>query len=172
MSQPPLILTLCLDEAAFTRFNAERRAHFPAALNHIPAHVTLFHHLPGEEERGIVETLAALARTEAPAPVRVAGLRFLGRGVAYDLDAPAVARLRARLAQAFAPWLTPQDRQGFRPHVTVQNKVAPDVARALHGRLSAAFAPFDATGTGLLLWRYLGGPWEKRARFPFAGSEA
>ncbi|WFT83637.1 MULTISPECIES: 2'-5' RNA ligase family protein [unclassified Methylobacterium] len=168
MEHAPLILTLDLDEAAFGRFDAERRTHFPAALNRIPAHVTLFHHLPGEEERGIVETLAGAAREEAPAAVAVTGLRFTGRGVAYALDAPAVAALRARLARAFAPWLTAQDRQGFRPHVTIQNKVAPEAARALHARLAADFAPFRVTGTGLLLWRYLGGPWEARGRFPFA----
>jgi hypothetical protein len=44
----PLILTLGLDRASFERFEALRRAHFPPALNRVPAHVTLFHHLPGE----------------------------------------------------------------------------------------------------------------------------
>jgi 2'-5' RNA ligase len=166
----PLILTLAMDEAASARFDAERRAHFPPALNRIPAHVTLFHHLPGEEERGIVETIAALVRAQAPPDVAVTGLRFTGRGVAYILDAPAVAALRGRLAQAFAPWLTPQDRQGFRPHVTIQNKVAPETARALRARLQEAFVPFRFAATGLLLWRYLGGPWEARGRFAFAGT--
>ncbi|MFE1601091.1 2'-5' RNA ligase family protein [Methylobacterium sp. ID0610] len=167
MPTAPLILTLAMDDTAAARFDAERRAHFPPALNRIPAHVTLFHHLPGEEERGIAETLAALVRSEPPAEVAATGLRFTGRGVAYTLDAPAVASLRGRLARVFAPWLTPQDRQGFRPHVTIQNKVAPETARALHERLAAAFAPFRFTATGLLLWRYCGGPWEARGRFSF-----
>ncbi|WP_407529290.1 2'-5' RNA ligase family protein [Methylobacterium oryzisoli] len=166
----PLILTLAMDEAAFARFDAERRAHFPPALNRIPAHATLFHHLPGEEERGIVETIAALARTESPPEVAVTGLHFTGRGVAYVLDALALAILRGRLAQAFAPWLTAQDRQGFRPHVTIQNKVAPETARALQARLQDAFVPFRFAATGLLLWRYLGGPWEARGRFAFSGT--
>ncbi|GJD65218.1 2'-5' RNA ligase family protein [Methylobacterium frigidaeris] len=166
----PLILTLELDEAAFADFDGQRRRHFPAAINHIPAHVTLFHHLPGEEERGIVETLAAEVRAEGPMPVKVASLRFIGRGVAYALESPRLSGLRGRLAAAFAPWLTPQDRQGYRPHVTVQNKVAPEEARALHRDLEAAFVPREIAGTGLLLWRYLGGPWEARGRFPFGGA--
>ncbi|SFU32516.1 2'-5' RNA ligase [Methylobacterium sp. 174MFSha1.1] len=170
MPQPPLILTLELDEAAFAEFDGQRRRYFPPALNKIPAHVTLFHHLPGEEERGIVETLAAEVRAQAPLPVAVASLRFIGRGVAYGLDSPRLSALRGRLAATFEPWLTPQDRQGYRPHVTVQNKVAPEEARALHRELEAAFVPREITGIGLLLWRYLGGPWEARGRFPFGGA--
>ena len=49
-STDPLILTLALDDLSFARFDALRREHFPPTLNRIPAHVTLFHHLPGEEE--------------------------------------------------------------------------------------------------------------------------
>ncbi|GJD48180.1 hypothetical protein OPKNFCMD_0896 [Methylobacterium crusticola] len=168
MPHDPLILTLDLDEAAFASFDAQRRRYFPAALNRIPAHVTLFHHLPGEEEAGIAATLLAEARRESGAPeVAVTGVRFTGRGVAYALASDAVSRLRGRLAASFAPWLTAQDRQGFRPHLTVQNKVAPEVARTLHRELAAAFVPTAFPARGLLLWRYLGGPWEPRGRFPF-----
>ncbi|MGU3540061.1 2'-5' RNA ligase family protein [Methylobacterium sp. A54F] len=163
----PLILTLAFDAETFARFDGERRRHFPEALNHIPAHATLFHHLPGPDERAVTETIAALIRT-CPAPeVAVTGLRFTGRGVAYVLDSEALAAFRARLAKAFEAGLTAQDRQGWRPHVTVQNKVAPDTARALHAGLQHGFSPFRFRAPGLLLWRYLGGPWEERARFAF-----
>src|SRR6476469_7699644 len=47
----PLIVTLLLDDAAQQRFDALRTAHFPAERNHLAAHVTLFHALPGEQER-------------------------------------------------------------------------------------------------------------------------
>ncbi len=131
----PLILTLAFDEPTFARFDGERRRHFPEALNRIPAHATLFHHLPGDRERGVIEAITALARTVPPPEVAVVtGLRFTGRGVAYALDSDALARFRARLAQEFAAHLTAQDRQGWRPHVTVQNKVSPDTARALQRR--------------------------------------
>ncbi|MDR7037718.1 MULTISPECIES: 2'-5' RNA ligase family protein [Methylobacterium] len=163
----PLILTLELDAETFARFDGLRRRHFPERLNHIPAHVTLFHHLPGPEERGVTETVAALVRTVAPPEVAVTGLRFLGRGVAFNLESEALSGLRARLARAFEGHLTAQDRQGFRPHVTVQNKVEPEVARALQAGLEQDFRPFRFTAPGLILWRYLGGPWEERARFAF-----
>ncbi|MDP4024544.1 2'-5' RNA ligase family protein [Methylobacterium sp. NEAU 140] len=168
MSDPaPLILTLDFDPATFARFDGERRRHFPEALNRIPAHATLFHHLPGDRERAVIETVATLARTLSPPEVAVTGLRFTGRGVAYVLDSEALTGFRARLARSFSDHLTPQDRQGWRPHVTVQNKVAPETARALHADLEGAFAPFRFTAPGVLLWRYLGGPWERVARAAF-----
>jgi hypothetical protein len=94
-------------------------------------------------------------------------VRFLGRGVAYTLASTGLTELRRDLAVAWEPWLTPQDRQRHAPHVTVQNKVDPAVARALHARLSAAFEPGTVAARGLGLWRYLGGPWEPVARYPF-----
>lgn len=163
----PLILTLGLEADTFAHFDGLRRRHFPEARNHIPAHATLFHHLPGPDEAGIVETVASLARVEAPPEVAVTGLRFTGRGVAFVLTSPALTAFRGRLAARFADVLTPQDGQGWRPHVTVQNKVAPEVARALHAELEQEFVPFRFTAPGLVLWRYLGGPWERRAAFAF-----
>ena len=163
----PLILTLALDAPTFARFDALRRRHFPPERNLVPAHVTLFHHLPGEEEAGIVEAIAALARAEPVPEVFATGLRFTGRGVAYVLASEHLSAFRARLAGLFRDRLTEQDRQGWHPHVTIQNKVAPETARALHEALSAEFAPFRFVAPGLLLWRYLGGPWEERARFSF-----
>lgn len=173
MSEPgaaPLIVTLQMEDDAFARFDALRRRHFPEALNHIPAHVTLFHHLPGGEEAAVTETLDRMMHDEPAPQVTVSEVRFLGRGVAFGLDSAPLAAFRKRLAQAFDAWLTPQDRQGWRPHVTVQNKVAPQAARALADDLAQGFSPFRFTAPGLLLWRYLGGPWEPRAALLFGGS--
>ena len=128
--------------------------------------MTLFHALPGEHG----DAVRAEAARRPPAAVRVAvtGVRFLGRGVAYDLASSELDALRTSLVRAWAPWLTPQDRQWHRAHVTVQNKVSPEVARALHTQLSASFVPGSVTARGLGLWRYLGGPWERVDAFRFA----
>ena len=155
----PLIVTLALDQASQVTFDRLRAAHFPPERNHLAAHVTLFHALPGEHEDAVRQDLAELAR-RTPYGVRVAGLRSLGRGVAYVLESAELAATREELARRWAPWLTPQDRQRHSPHVTVQNKVPPDGARALLQELQRDFAPYDVTATGLALWRYLGGPWE------------
>jgi 2'-5' RNA ligase len=162
----PLIVTLLLAEEAQRRFDRLRAAHFPPERNWLAAHVTLFHALPGEQAPAVDADLAAAA-ARPPFPVEVTGVRFLGRGVAYSLASPELAELRAGLATAWAPWLTPQDRQPHAPHVTVQNKVDPAVARALHAELGAGFVPETVPARGLALWRYLGGPWEPVAEHLF-----
>ncbi len=165
-STSPLVVTLLLDPAAQARFDRLRAAHFPADRNHLAAHVTLFHALPGEQVDAVSADLGDAARRPA-FDVAVTGLRLLGRGVAYTLEAPELTALRAGLAAAWEPWLTPQDRQRHAPHVTVQNKVDPAVARALRDRLVAEFVPHRVGARGLGLWRYLGGPWAPVAEHPF-----
>ena len=130
----------------------------------------MFHHLPGHEHEAIASALADACAVCAPFPVRVARLQSLGRGVALALDSDALIRLRAGLARRWADWLTAQDRQGYRPHVTIQNKVDAGAAKALLAELSTGFAPWEVTATGLSLWWYRGGPWEAAGEFPFTGA--
>ena len=169
MDDAPLILTLRLDATSFARFEAERRRHLPPARNHIPAHLTLFHHLPGDRHGEIAVELAALAAVQAPFPLAVSSMRFLGQGTAYAIESPELRRLRALLATRWSAHLTRQDAQGFRPHVTIQNKVSAPAAKALVAALSASFIPFEAYATGLLVWHYRGGPWEPAGDFDFGG---
>ncbi|UOQ76702.1 2'-5' RNA ligase family protein [Hymenobacter sp. 5516J-16] len=163
----PLILTLTLDAAAQAHFNELRQLHFPPERNYLHAHVTLFHHLPGPEAPAIAAYLAQVAARSPVLPLQVTGLRFLGRGVAYELQNPDLQHLHKQLQTTWAAWLTPQDQQRLKPHVTVQNKVDPAVARALHQELAAQFVPFEATGIGLTLWAYQNGPWQQLAQFAF-----
>lgn len=172
MTDAPLILTLTLDEASQAFFDAQRKKYFPAEINYLGAHLTLFHALPGKEETVICNQLAEVAAGQRrPLPLAATGLKFMGRGVLYTLSNPDLPALHRRLQQQWQPWLSAQDQQGLRPHITVQNKVDPTVARALHEELAASFQPFEATGTGLALWAYRGGPWEARQTFAFGGEE-
>lgn len=166
---PPFILTLDLDARLFAGLDALRRAHFPPERNHVPAHVTLFHALPGEHEADIATHLAAVCEPHPPVAVTLPGVRSLGRGVAVTVDAPELVALRNRLARQWAGALAPQDRQGYRPHATIQNKVTPEAAKALLAELAATWVPAGGVGEGLRLWRYVGGPWEPAGRFRFGG---
>lgn len=162
----PLILTLTLEDAAQVRFDALRLMHFPPDRNFLAAHVTAFHALPGER----LEAVAADVRASAPSgPVAatVTGVRFLGRGVAYNLSAPEAESVRAGLAHLWHPVLNGQDRQGWSPHVTVQNKVTAEVARALYTQLTATFVPYDVQAVGWGLFCYRGGPWQHVLSVPF-----
>lgn len=164
----PLILTARMEARAQAQFQRLRDLHFPAERNVVPAHVTLFHHLPGTQLDEIAGRLKAVARGTRPIAVAVAGVRSLGRGVAYDLRSPELESLRDELAHAWDTLLIPQDRAGYRPHVTVQNKVEAREAKALHADLSRDFRPWSFIVDGLLLWRYLDGPWEPVCDYRFS----
>lgn len=168
----PLILTAEFEEPVFDWFDELRRQHFPPGRNVVPAHLTLFHALPGEQETAVRVALDAETSGAHPPEAEATGLRNLGRGVAYTVAAPTLASVRVRLAEQFAPWLTRQDQAAFRPHVTIQNKVEPQQARALLAALQSDFQPFAFRITALRLWRYLGGPWGAAGRFPFGPADA
>ena len=163
----PLILTLKLPRDAHARLDAERTAHFPADRLQVGAHVTLFHHLPGPQAPEIAAHLASEVRHHAPFEVRVASLRFLGRGTAYALESRPLHDLREALARHWEPLLIPQDAQGFRPHVTVANKLDGAKAKALHAQLLAGFRPWSFVAAGVQLHRYDGGPWTMLGEWAF-----
>jgi hypothetical protein len=148
--------------------DALRRAHFPPERNFLPAHITLFHHLPPSVDDELAGRLAALARGPAP-PARIDRLLMLGRGVAFRIESPALLALRDELADAFSGLLTPQDAQRPRLHITIQNKVAPEAARALHAALTAGFRPRPLAIAGLAAWHYRGGPWSPIGTWRFRG---
>ena len=164
-----LILTAELDEASFDTYDALRQAHFPDRGYRLPAHLTLFHKLPGEAQDEIERDLAQAAANMERIPLRFEALFGMGRGVAVTVQAPGLKALHSRLRDIWGDWLTDQDR-GLRPHVTIQNKVPKEQAQALLAALRPAFEPHDGACTGLRLWHYRGGPWEAAARFGFSGA--
>jgi hypothetical protein len=84
------------------------------------------------------------------------------RVVSDELDA-----IRDELGDMFHGLLSAQDGAGWRPHVTIQNKVAPKVARELRQTLERTVEPKPLRIAGLGLHRYLGGPWETLRVYPF-----
>ena len=145
-----------------------RRRHFPPERNLLPAHLTIFHALPPSAEREVRSRLADLGRLPPP-QARVAGLINLGGGVAYRVESDDLYRIRDELAEGLRGLLGAQDSGGWRPHVTVQNKVTPKAARELQQQLEAGFRPRPIAISGLGLHRYLGGPWEELAIYSFRG---
>lgn len=163
----PLILTLQFDAPSFERVNALRRTHFPPERNVLNAHITLFHALPAERETEIRETLDEICARTSSMTLGFKGVRSLGKGVAVEVEAPALEELRRQLGREWNSFLGPQDSQRIRPHVTIQNKVSPDAARMLYEELSTNWKAWEGRGEGLQLWWYRGGPWEAAGQFPF-----
>ncbi|USI73000.1 2'-5' RNA ligase family protein [Sphingomonas morindae] len=162
----PIIVTAQFATADQAWLDGLRRAHFPPERNHLSAHLTLFHHLPPS----LADELDGRLRraTAAPRPAATIGPPWsLGRGVALRVASDGLAAIRADLAEAFADVLLPQDRAGWRPHVTVQNKVDPAIARALAATLGEDAWPRPLAIAALASWWYRGGPWEPIARYRF-----
>ena len=163
----PLILTLKIDAESFAFFDALRKKHFPAERNFLAAHITMFHNLPGRQKEKIEADLIELCDWRDSFPLHFPKLRFLGRGAAFEIESSELIHLREQLKNRWNEWLTNQDRQKFKPHITVQNKVAPEIARSLFDELSADWSPRTGAGIGLQLWHYLNGPWKLAAEFSF-----
>ncbi|WP_294319656.1 2'-5' RNA ligase family protein [uncultured Sphingomonas sp.] len=164
----PIIVTALFGHEDQAWFERQRRAYFPPERNVLAAHCTMFHHLAPELAAELKQRLSALTRGVSAPIARVGGLMNLGRGVAYRIESPDLESVRAELADAFGSMLTPQDRAGWRPHVTIQNKVEPATAKALLAELSARFSPRPLKIAGLASWWYRGGPWEQLSRNMFA----
>ena len=168
MTPTPIIVTALFGRADQAWFDGLRRQYFPPERNQLDAHLTLFHHLPPSIAEELKHRLVEETRGVRAPHARAAGLMSLGRGVAFRIEAPELAAVRARLAEAFAGLLTPQDAGGWRPHVTVQNKVQPNVAKLLLTELQRGFRPRAVEIAGLATWWYRGGPWEPLSRHMFA----
>lgn len=163
-----LIVTAELGAEDFAWLEGLRRRHYSPERNRVPAHLTMFHALPPSAEGEARSRLAAAACMPVPR-CRLEGLMDLGEGVAFRVVSPDLDRLRAQLAEDFHGMLGPQDRGGWRPHVTIQNKVAPRTARALIASLERDFRPRPLAVRGLTLHRYRDGPWETLQTYVFRG---
>ncbi len=161
-----LIVTAELAPADFARLDALRRQFYPTERNHVAAHLTMFHALPPSLEHEARHRLARAARVQPPRAT-IAGLMDLGGGVAFRVVSEDLDRIRGELADEFHGMLGAQDSGGWRPHVTIQNKVQNREARQLLKTLEAGFQRRPLGISGLGLHHYLGGPWDTLQIWPF-----
>ena len=164
----PIIVTAVPGAEDFAWLDGLRRAHYPPELNRVPAHITLFHHLPPSMEQELGYRLSKAARLPRPRAT-AAGIIDLGGGTAIRIGSPDLEEIRADLADALAGMLTPQDQATWRPHITIQNKVEPRIARRLQERLKADFRPRPLVIAALACWSYAGGPWRLLREYKFRG---
>lgn len=167
----PFIVTAELPADVFSWADALRREHYPPERNKLAAHVTLFHALAPslrDELRGV---LARMAGEHAPPAARMNGLMPLGGGIALAIDSPGMLAIRAAIADRFHGALTAQDRHEPRLHITIQNKVSPEQARALQHALEPVLRPWAFAFPGLGLHLYRQPHWEPLGRWPFRGKQ-
>jgi hypothetical protein len=164
----PLIVSALFGAEDFAWLESLRRAHYPPERNRLPAHLTLFHHLPPSVAPELRHRLAEISRCAPPA-AETAGLIDMGGGTALRIHSPALEAIRGQLAEAFTGLLTPQDQAGWRPHVTIQNKVSAAEARQLRETLKNQLKRRALRIDGLAAWAYREGAWEPLSRHMFRG---
>lgn len=165
----PLIVTAEIGPADLAWLDGLRRRHYPPERNRIAAHLTMFHALPAMIEDELRQRLAVLAGELSPPRATIAGLMDLGSGVAFRIVSEELDAVRAELSSAFRGSLTQQDTHGWRPHITIQNKVVPKVARALLADLERGFEARPLAIAGLAFHHYDGGTWLAGQRYAFRG---
>jgi hypothetical protein len=158
------ILTAELDDDSFAWLDGLRRKHFPRERNLLPAHLTLFHRLSSGQTAGLDD----FKLPDGPVPFLMSAPTLLGSGVAIRIRSPDLERLRTAARQAMGGEFSKQDIQGWRPHVTIQNKVPAEAAKELYRTIEFEFEQSAGAVRGLLLWEYLGGPWQMARRLRFA----
>eukprot|EP01119_Soliformovum_irregulare_P010612 TRINITY_DN2618_c4_g1_i2.p1 TRINITY_DN2618_c4_g1~~TRINITY_DN2618_c4_g1_i2.p1 ORF type:complete len:442 (-),score=128.52 TRINITY_DN2618_c4_g1_i2:37-1362(-) len=168
--QQPLLVTLKIDDQTQHLMDGLRKQYFPSHRNFIPAHVTLFHALPPSKSSDIESHLKDLARIVPTFQLDATYPILLGNGVGIHMDGEAVQRIRLILATKWKKFLSPQDAQGFRAHVTIQNKVDSGEAEKLFAHMKSTWNGQTGKATGFQLWKYLGGPWEHIRDYDFQGT--
>jgi len=161
-----LIITAELAAADFSWLEGLRRAHYPPERNQVASHLTVIHSLPPSAEAEVRARLSRVVRRQAP-KASIEGLMDLGGGVAFRIVSPDLDRIRDELAIDLHGLLGASDMGGWRPHITIQNKVSPRLARSLKQSLESTFRPKPLGIGGLALNRYLDGPWEQLASYKF-----
>lgn len=149
--------------------NRLRQSHYPAHRNRLDAHLTIFHALPPSSEATVRAVLSRYS-LERPPRASIEGLLDLGGGVAFRVVSPDLDRIRRELGEYLHGLLSLQDSIGWRPHVTIQNKVSRKEAMELLKDLERDFQPRALAISGLGLHRYLDGPWETLRTYPFRGA--
>ncbi len=163
----PFIVTAALPPEIASWAEGLRREHYPAHRNHLHAHVTMFHSFAPSLLEELKSYLPRIASQYSPLEGRVTGVMDLGKGTAIALESPQLLSLRAEIADHFHGSLTDQDLYEPRPHITIQNKVTKEEARALQAALALEIEPRSFAFPALELHLYEGGPWTfiKRAAF-------
>nr|WP_294850170.1 2'-5' RNA ligase family protein [uncultured Sphingomonas sp.] len=163
-----LIVTAGFGQSDFARFDQLRRQHYPPHRNQVPAHLTMFHGLPPSVEPEVVTLLKQMAAGPRPSAMTDGPIK-LGQGVAIRIRSDELLRLRDQIADHFRGSLSAQDAGGWRPHVTIQNKVKSKDANALFNQLANQWQDRPVHIGSLELYRYMEGPWASIGRYPFRG---
>lgn len=171
------VLTLLTSAAHHRTLTNLRKRYFPAHLNKLDAHITLFHALPGSKlSSSIIPTLEGLAHSTSPfrlnptTPFRLR--KGVGVSIPNDQGGQEARDVHAKLQEAWKGFLSEQDAGGFRAHYTVMNKEDDEskVADAMR-EVESTWRGCEGVVEGLSLFLYDRGRWVWERDFEFAAED-
>ncbi|KAL9050063.1 MAG: hypothetical protein Q9162_006853 [Coniocarpon cinnabarinum] len=164
------VLTLHTSPEIHNAANALRQKYFPPKINKTPAHITLFHALPGSRLDSIRSDLSQAAAAQEPFKLSTGSTKRLKRGIAISVVGTKPAKeLHDGLRKKWFEWLSQQDRGGFQGHYTVMNKVEEDEAvEKARKEIKDEFRGAEGEARGLTIWKYEKGHWRLPETFDFS----
>ena len=164
------ILTLQTTEELHISVNNLRQRYFPRKLNKIPAHLTLFHALPGSKLESIRKDPCEVAGSQTSFSLSTGNVKRLKRGVAIFANGTQSAeKLHGRLRDMWLDWLSEQDGGGFQGHWSVMNKVEDEEAvQRAEKEIAESFMGVKGEAQGLTLWKYEKGFWRFPEQYTFS----
>lgn len=158
------ILTAKLDEKSQKLLNSLRKEHFPAHLNYLDAHLTLFHQFP------VFDFCDPFFKDHLPKQkieVVFDQVYFTGKGFAIEVQSSELSSIRTKLKTEVFQKLSVQDATDRRLHVTVSNKANPELAKKQFSEFQKDWSSFRGEIHGIEVWKYLNGPWAFVRGYPF-----
>lgn len=169
MDRRPIILTAKMADQDFAYADRLRRQYYPIERNNVPAHITLFRHLPGRYAPELIGLLRDVTQQLRAPKAMLADILKMSGGVALRIESEELLAIREVIAEHFHGLLTQQDQGHPRLHITIQNKVKTEIAKECYTALSSEFQPRPLIITGLQSHRYDDGGWEDMPAMPFRG---
>lgn len=160
--QQPILLTAKFNVSLQHKLQILRNQYFPPDRNIVPVHCMLFHNLPYHNidvmRHQLSDTMSKQQQYSTHWHVTLPSLMKLGKGVAITVQCKQLTCLHKQLQQLWYNDLIAQDKQSYRPHIVIQNKVTPDIAKQTYDELTEQdiLQQFSGGGyiIGLELWYY------------------
>ena len=162
------IVALRTDSKHHTALNNLRKCYFPQSLNKVPAHVCLFHALPGSQLPRIRGDIGDVVRKSTPSFIRTLPPRSFANehGVALPVDAPIALKIFEVLKSKWRLFLSKQDHS-FRAHYTVANQLDEAACLRVLEEVQKTFTRSEGQVIGLTMARYEKGFWKNPELFMF-----
>lgn len=166
------ILTLLTDQHMHRSMTDLRKKYFPPKLNHLDAHITLFHALPESKlESDVMPAIKDLAhrtnKFELAATTPFKLKKGIAIGMPKDHGGVGSRNVHTTLVRQWSDFLSQQDF-GFQAHFTIMNKVddAKEIDKAFKD-LKDGWEPCFGKAEGLSLYRYSPSGWHLMEHFTF-----